>query len=26
VTLEVTVRSQGESVSLLRQVHVDNIP
>lgn len=26
VTLEITVRSQGESVSLLRQVHVDNIP
>lgn len=26
VTLEITVRSQGESVSLLRQVHVDNVP
>jgi MSHA biogenesis protein MshO len=26
VTLEITVRSQGESVSLLRQLHVDNIP
>ena len=26
VTLQITVRSQGESVSLLRQVHVDNVP
>jgi MSHA biogenesis protein MshO len=26
VTLEITVRSQGESVSLLSQVHVDNVP
>jgi MSHA biogenesis protein MshO len=26
VTLQITVRSQGESVSLLSQVHVDNVP
>jgi len=26
VTLELTVRAQGESVSLLSQVHVDNVP
>ncbi len=26
VTLSITVRSQGESVSLLSQVHVDNVP
>jgi MSHA biogenesis protein MshO len=26
VTLEITIRSQGESVSLLQQVHVDNAP
>jgi MSHA biogenesis protein MshO len=26
VTLSVTIRSQGESVTLLQQVHVDNVP
>jgi MSHA biogenesis protein MshO len=26
VTLQITIRSQGESVSLLQQVHVDNVP
>jgi MSHA biogenesis protein MshO len=26
VTLQITVRSQGETVSLLSQVHVDNVP
>jgi len=26
VTLSITIRSQGESVSLLQQVHVDNVP
>jgi len=26
VTLALTVRAQGESVSLLSQVHVDNVP
>ena len=26
VTLQITVSSQGESVSLLQQIHVDNVP
>ena len=26
VSLQITVRAQGESVSLLSQVHVDNVP
>ena len=26
VTLQITISSQGESVSLLQQVHVDNVP